>query len=157
MRSYARFQLPYGYKKRITSALANYRNAHGLPPWETTDKEWGQELLSDLADEPTWRAMRSLLLARVTDVTGHQFKPDEFSVVLHWGRGEVPYHRDRMARTCFLIPIHCSPTLTFEVEGYRPLRLHSARLVRFNDHEGHGLHNPHWARFLIVSLTRDLL
>lgn len=156
MRSYPRFKLPYGYKKRLVSALSAYRSAHRLTPWETADQEWGQELLSDLVDEPTWQAMRSLLLARVTDVTGHPFKPDEFSVVLHWGRGDVPYHRDRMARTCFLIPIHCSPTLTFEVEDYRPLRLDKTRLVRFNDHNRHGLHNPNGARFLIASLTRDL-
>lgn len=156
MRSYTRFQLPRGYKKQFSAALSGYRHAHGLPPWETADRDWGQELLSDLVDEPTWQAMRSLLLARVTAATGHRFNPDEFSVVLHWGRGEVPYHRDRMARTCFLIPIHCSPTLTFEVEGYQPLQLHKARLVRFNDHDHHGLCNPYWARFLILSLTRDL-
>lgn len=157
MRVYRSFRLPRGYKSRLVKALNTYtQRQHGVT-WRQVDAYWRQSLLSELVTPDEHREMSEALIQRLATACGTPFRADEFSIVLHWGCGEVPSHSDGMAKTCFLVPLVTRPTLTFFVEYDKEIPLGTMPAVRFNDHDRHGLNNPFAGHYLLMSLTRDRL
>ncbi len=152
MRHYARFSLPRGVKSRLRSALSDSVDGEGC-----AHAQWRQTLLSDLLAKTEAQALLCALLERISAATGQLFRPAEFSSVLHWGSAEeVPRHRDSLAKTCFLIPLQSTKTLTF-YEGYERCAVQGKKLIRFNDFEDHGLSNPYRGHFHLLTLSRDRL
>ncbi len=157
MRTYTPFKLPRGLKARLVQALNDWTQRHHGEPWNKVDACWHQSLVCELLPAEEYQQLRDILVQRLSQATGTPFNPEHFSTVLHWGYGEVPPHRDDMAKTCFLVPLVASPTLTFYVEYQGKVRLRQVPVVRFNDYDRHGIDNPFAGRYLLLTLTRDLI
>lgn len=154
MRNYKNFVRPHGDLKKIKDALHQYFVNRGVNK-ELLYGGWRQYVFTDLFSESEEKEIRERWVRAISKVVGIDFKPEEFSFVLHTGRDSVDTHTDGLAKTSFLVPLRVSPTIKF-YEDWSSILLHKAQLLRFNDSNSHGLDNPHLGEFEILSISRDL-
>ncbi len=150
MRHYQTFRLPLGLRPLLLKALARFPGQYRA--------EWRQVTLREMSErsevELNHGAIRESLLHAIRSTTGLALKKDVFSVVLHESHQGIPAHTDGMARSCFLVPLVCTPTQFFhEDRERRPLA--GLRLLRFNDHLPHGVDNPFRGRMVLLTLAME--
>jgi hypothetical protein len=152
MRTYQKFVRPHGDRALLLSRL---KHPERLVEPYPSDAEWTQTLVNDLLTVPEHLAFRERWVRAISAAVGANFNPKHFSFVLHYGQGSVHSHADSMAKTSFLVPLVCTKSLVF-FEEYQRAPLAKQSLVRFNDHNDHGIDNPNCASFLVMSISRDL-
>lgn len=153
MRHYDKFKLPHGLKRVL---LESFEKAAPYLSWRSED--WRQRALDDMhlpaEGKYAEKAIREALVKAVNDATGLSIKAASASIVVHSSRYDIPCHTDRMARTCFLVPLACTPTMRF-YEDFENRPLAGAKLLRFNDHNEHGVSNPYGGRMVLLSLSLE--
>jgi hypothetical protein len=153
MRKYNKFVRPRGDLKLIRDALHKYWSRYGMyeKPFS-----WRQYPLWELFDDAgLYRRVQERWVSAISSVVGIDFNPKEFSLVLHIGKEGVAGHSDSLAKTSFLVPLQASPTIRF-FEEFESVALSQARLIRFNDHNYHGIQNPNCGIFQVLSISKDV-
>jgi hypothetical protein len=79
------------------------------------------------------------------------------TVVMHSTWDSIDSHRDRIAKSVFLIPIKYGKTTRFYVEDldYAEASFEPGKMYRFNDHNFHGINNPNHAKVILVTVSYD--
>lgn len=112
------------------------------------EREWVQEPIQDKTIQSKLIKMIGYKGARQVDC------------ILHGLSTSVDWHTDRMSKSCYLIPVKCSPGWSLEIEERtrdRVVELKVGEAYKFNDFDRHGLFMTDRAKgmaiFYTVSIT----
>lgn len=81
-------------------------------------------------------------------------------VLLHGLTGSVDWHTDKMSKSCYLIPVKCSPGWLLKVEERtrdRVTELNVGEAYKFNDFDRHGLFRTDAATGTAIFYTISVL
>lgn len=152
MLNYKNFVAPRGDKAMLLRRLKDSSRLVGLHEKYIS---WRQVEVAELiGDAVEAQKFFERWTTAISKGTGRKLVPGHYSFIMHYGCGNVPSHTDRMSASCYLVPLLCTPTVTFQ-EEYRQVAFAKTKLIRFNDSNTHSVRNPHSAAFAVMSITRD--
>lgn len=144
IRQHSKFKAPRGLRAKLLSALKKVVSPESYG-WQMLEFD---ELLS--AEEA--KAAADGLSEAIIDACGTTMPPASLHLLAHTGADCIHSHVDAMSARCFLWVLKASPT-TALYQGRQRVGLKPGALLSFNDYLEHGLDNPNFGRYVLVSIS----
>lgn len=126
---------------------------HGL---KTYHKKFANRFTEVFKD---WLQLRDEIPEDVAEklikLTGYKGKK-RGCVLLHFCSSSVDWHTDGSAKSCYIIPVQVGKGWRFVVEGYakyRKVTMKVGDMIKFNDHDRHGLFRDDTAKSYAIFYT----
>lgn len=144
IRRHSKFKAPRGLRTKLLSALRSAASPENY--------RWRMFELNELLSAEEAKTAAEGLSEAIFEACGTAMPPASLHLLAHTGADYIHSHVDAMSARCFLWVLKASPT-TALYQGRQKVGLKPGALLSFNDFLEHGLDNPHFGRYALVSIS----